>query len=56
MRWGVTYLGDGETICEIFLLVDHRLPGPRAQLTLGLRVDADVALTAPACGAAVAGK
>ena len=54
--WGVTYLGDRETICEIFLVLDHGLPGPRAQLTLGLRVDADVALAAPTCGAAVAGK
>ena len=54
--WGVTYLGDRETIREIFLVLDHGLPGPRAELTLGLRVDADVALAAPACWAAVAGK
>ena len=44
-----TYLGDRETVCEIFVLLDRGLAGPRAQLTLGLRVDADVALTAPAC-------
>ena len=52
----MTYLGDRETICEIFLVLDHGLPGPRAELALGLRVDADVALAAPACRAAVAGK
>ena len=44
-----TYLGDRETVCEIFVLLDGGLAGPRAQLTLGLRVDADVALAAPAC-------
>ena len=45
----MTYLGDRETIREIFLVLDHGLPGARAELTLGLRVDADVALAAPAC-------
>ena len=54
--WGSTYLGDRETVCEIFVLLDRGLTGARTQLTLGLRVDADVALTAPACWAAVAGK
>ena len=53
---GGTYLGDRETVCEIFLLLDDGLSGPGTELTLGLRVDADVALAAPTCGAAVAGK
>ena len=51
-----TYLSDGETISEIFLVLDHGLPGARAELALGLGVDAHVALAAPACWAAVAGK
>ena len=53
---GETYLGDRETVREIFLLLDDGLPSPRTELTLRLRVDADVALAAPTCGAAVAGK